>query len=176
VQRRIEIGDPAPPRWAGIKFFNAYGPNEYHKGHQRSVAVQIYEQIRSRGVVKLFRSEKPEYRDGEQSRDFVWVGDCVSTVQWAISDPNAQSGLYNCGSGQSRSFRDLAEISFRTLGLEPNIDYVDLPASLVGKYQYYTRACLNKLRTAGYSREPTSLENGLRSYLLNYLEKEDRFC
>jgi ADP-L-glycero-D-manno-heptose 6-epimerase len=176
VQRRIETGDPAPPRWAGIKFFNVYGPNEYHKGDQRSVAAQLHQQIRSEGVVKLFKSDNPSYKDGEQLRDFVWVGDCVNIVRWAMEDPDAKSGLYNSGSGHARSFREKAEICFRALGLEPDIHYVDLPPALMGKYQYYTCANLDKLRKAGYTQATTSLEDGLKTYLLDYLEKEDRFC
>jgi ADP-L-glycero-D-manno-heptose 6-epimerase len=171
----VESGGACPPRWAGLKFFNVYGPNEYHKAGQRSVAVQLHEQIRSRGAVRLFRSDNPDYADGEQLRDFVWVGDCVEVTRWLLEDAAAPSGLYNAGSGTARSFRDMAEIMFRELGFEPRIDYIDLPDNLVGKYQYFTCASLDRLRAAGYARPMTSLEEGLRQYVQSYLEAEDRF-
>jgi ADP-L-glycero-D-manno-heptose 6-epimerase len=175
VQRIVALGYPTPPRWVGLKFFNVYGPNEYHKEGQRSVAVQLHEQIRDGGRVRLFRSDNPEYADGEQLRDFVWVGDCVSVARWALEDENAQSGLYNVGSGQARSFRALAEIVFNEMGLTPQIEFIDLPASLSGKYQYYTCASLDNLRKAGYKRQMTDLESGLHEYFGSYLKAGDRF-
>ncbi|MGF1611927.1 MAG: ADP-glyceromanno-heptose 6-epimerase [Kiloniellales bacterium] len=175
VQHRVASGAPCPPRWAGLKLFNVYGPNEYHKEGQRSVAVQLHEQIRSRGSVRLFRSDDPDYADGEQLRDFVWVGDCVEVTRWLLEDANAPSGLYNVGSGAARSFRELAEIIFRELNMERRIDYIDLPENLVGKYQYFTCASLDRLRAAGYARPMTSLEEGLHLYVRSYLEAEDRF-
>lgn len=176
VLRALQSGEPIPPRWAGLKFFNVYGPNEYHKGGQRSVAVQLHAQIRERGFVRLFRSDNPNYADGEQLRDFVWVGDCVNVALWALKDPAAGSGLYNVGSGAARSFADKARIMFRELGVEPKIDFIDLPANLAGKYQYYTCASLDKLRAAGYRRPMTSLEDGLAAYVRRYLETPDAFC
>ncbi|UDF30456.1 UNVERIFIED_ORG: ADP-glyceromanno-heptose 6-epimerase [Roseateles sp. XES5] len=175
VLKKIERGEATPPVWAGLKFFNVYGPNEYHKGAQRSVAAQLYNQIRSEGHVRLFRSDNPDYPDGGQLRDFVWVGDCVDVALWLMASSKHNSGLYNVGSGKARSFRDKAEIVFRELGIAPDIRYVDLPENLKGKYQYYTCASMKRLHDAGYSKPITSLENGLRSYVLDYLDNTDPF-
>ena len=171
----VESGAPRPPRWAGLKFFNVYGPNEYHKDGQRSVAVQLHAQIRERGRVRLFRSENPNYADGGQMRDFVWVGDCVRIALWALEDPGAPSGLYNAGSGAARSFLDKARIIFNVMGVEPDVEFVDLPANLKYKYQYYTKANLEKLRNGGFAPKMTTLEDGLRTYVREYLEAPDPF-
>jgi len=167
--------EKAPPRWAGLKFFNVYGPNEYHKGGQRSVAAQLYEQIRDRGAARLFRSDNPEYPDGGQLRDFVWVGDCVDVALWALENPATPSGLYNVGSGAARSFHDKARIVFAALGREERVEFIELPQNLRGKYQYYTCASLDKLRAAGFARAMTSLEDGLRMYVKDYLDSGDPF-
>jgi ADP-L-glycero-D-manno-heptose 6-epimerase len=176
VLRETQIGDPTPSRWAGLKFFNVYGPNEYHKGDQRSVAVKLHAQIRERAGVRLFRSENAKYEDGGQVRDFVWVGDCVQATLWALQHPTAPSGLYNIGSGSARSFLDKAKIIFSEMHLEPNIEFVDLPANLRGKYQYYTCADMRRVRAAGFAYAPTTLEDGLKRYVHDYLEAEDSFC
>ena len=176
VLRATQAGEPAPPRWAGLKFFNVYGPNEHHKGDQRSVAVKMHGQIRERGRVRLFRSENPKCPDGGQLRDFVWVGDCVQVALWALQEASAPSGLYNVGSGIARSFLDQAKIMFKEMQVEPNIEFIDLPANLRDKYQYYTCADMRKLRAAGYSRASTALEEGLRRYVHDYLESGDGFC
>lgn len=176
VLRLVESGGRRPPHWAGLKFFNVYGPNEYHKGGQRSVAVQLYEQIRERGTVRLFRSENPNYEDGGQLRDFVWVGDCVRVVLWALNGAQAASGLYNVGSGVARSFLDKARIVFNETEVEPSVEFVDLPENLKRKYQYYTRADLSKLRTAGYTDPMTSLEEGISAYVHDYLGTDDAYC
>ncbi len=176
VLRRIETNAPAPPRWAGLKFFNVYGPNEYHKGAQRSVAVQMHAQIRESGRVRLFRSENPDYPDGGQQRDFVWVGDCVRVALWALETPGAPSGLYNVGSGTARSYLEQANIMFATMSAAPSVEFVDLPANLRGKYQYYTCATMDKLRAAGFAEPLTSLEDGVRLYVRDYLETDDPFC
>jgi len=175
ASRAIETGEAAPPRWAGLKFFNVYGPNEYHKGPQRSVAVQLHAQIRNLGRARLFRSERPEYPDGGQQRDFVWVGDCVDAVLWALRDPAAPSGLYNVGSGVARSFLDMATILFQELGKKPDVEFVDLPDGLRDRYQYYTCAVMGKIRAAGYSEPSTSLDDGLRRYVREFLESNDPF-
>lgn len=174
VMKRLSRGEPAPPRWAGLKFFNVYGPNEHHKGGQRSVAVQVFEQINSTGKVRLFKSDRPDYRDGEQLRDFVWVGDCVDIAVQALTDPSFVSGLYNAGSGAPRSFREVAEIIFGLTGRPANIEYIDMPQALLGKYQYYTCATLEKLRAGGYSKPTTSLEDGLKAYV-DYLAGADNY-
>ena len=176
VLRTVESNDPCPPRWAGLKFFNVYGPNEYHKGGQRSVAVQLHAQIRERGLVRLFKSDNPNYADGEQVRDFVWVGDCVDVILWALFRPTAASGLYNVGSGVARSFLDQARTMFHELNVEPKVDFIDMPEILRGKYQHYTCADMRKLRAAGFEKPFTSLEDGLRTYVSDFLEAEDRYC
>ena len=176
VLRGMQGDEPVPPRWVGLKFFNVYGPNEYHKGGQRSVAAHLHAQIREHGAVRLFRSDNLAYADGEQLRDFVWVGDCVDVALWALKDQSAASGVYNVGSGVARSFYDKARIMFAELGVDPKIEFIDLPANLKGKYQYYTCASLDKLRAAGYNQSMTSLENGLRKYVQGYLEGTDPFC
>jgi ADP-L-glycero-D-manno-heptose 6-epimerase len=175
VARAIEENAPRPPRWIGLKFFNVYGPNEYHKRGQRSVAVQLYEQIRERGAVRLFRSENPEYPDGGQLRDFVWVGDCARVAVWALADANAVCGLYNVGSGQARTFLDKAKIMFSEMGVDPRIEFIELPEKLRGRYQYYTCASMDKLRAAGFSSPLASLEDGIRLYVRNYLGTNDPF-
>jgi ADP-L-glycero-D-manno-heptose 6-epimerase len=175
VAREIEKGAEKPPRWAGLKFFNVYGPNEYHKGGQRSVAVQLYEQICSRGFVRLFKSDNPDYADGEQQRDFVWVGDCVNVALWALQEASARSDLYNVGSGRARSFMDKARIIFAEMNREQKVEFIDLPESLCGKYQYYTCADTEKLRAAGFAIPMTSLEDGLGLYIHRSLETGDRF-
>jgi ADP-L-glycero-D-manno-heptose 6-epimerase len=175
VQRAVASGAPCPPRWAGLKFFNVYGPNEYHKGSQRSVAAQLHAQIRESGRVRLFRSENPGYPDGGQQRDFVWVGDCVRVALWALQEPGARSDLYNVGSGTARTFLEKAKIMFAEMGVAPNVEFIDLPAALRGKYQYHTCGSIDKLRSAGYAPPSTCLEDGLRLYVRNYLETADAY-
>lgn len=165
----------APPKWAGLKFFNVYGPNEYHKGSQRSVAVQLFEQIGARGTAQLFKSDNPAYPDGGQKRDFVWVGDCVSVIAWLLATDVAPSSIYNVGSGTARSFEDVARITFELMERPVDIDYVDLPENLIGKYQYFTLASLENLRNAGYDKPATSLENGLQAYVQHHLLSGDIF-
>ncbi|MCC7017072.1 MAG: ADP-glyceromanno-heptose 6-epimerase [Rhodospirillales bacterium] len=172
VARLSAGGESAPPQWAGLKFFNVYGPNEYHKGGQKSVAVQIYEQIAQGRPARLFKSHRPDYADGGQLRDFVWIGDCVEIVLWLLDHPGV-SGLFNCGTGKARSFADLAESVFAALGRKPKIDYVPMPESLRGKYQYFTEARMNRLRAAGYGRSFVALEDGIARYVRDYLAAAD---
>lgn len=162
-----------PPRWVGLKFFNVYGPNEYHKENQRSVAVQVFEQIRDRGSVSLFKSDNIHYADGAQERDFVWVGDCVQAVLWGIDEQHKNSGIFNVGSGKAQTFNQLAIEVFNTLNKPVNIHYIDLPENLKGKYQYHTEAKMDKLHNAGCAIQSTSLEKGVNLYLKNFLELED---
>ena len=161
-----------PPQWAGLKFFNVYGPNEQHKGGQRSVAVQLYEQIMADGRVRLFRSHHPDYEDGGQLRDFVWVGDCVDIMLW-LHQTAGVSGIFNCGTGAARSFKDLAEACFSALEREPQIDYIDTPEAIRANYQYYTQAEMHRLRQRGYDRPFTSLEDGVTRYIRDYLATND---
>ena len=161
-----------PPQWVGLKFFNVYGPNEYHKGGQRSVAVQLFEQIKDTGQVQLFKSHRSDYEDGAQLRDFIWVEDCVSVMLWLYQTPSV-SGIFNCGTGAARSFADLAKSCFDALGHPSNIKYIDTPESLRGHYQYFTEARMERLRGAGYDRQFTSLEDGVARYIKKYLQAND---
>lgn len=160
----LAAGRPRPPGWAGLKFFNVYGPREQHKGSMASVAWQAYRQIQATGVVKLFRSTDPAYPDGGQRRDFVFVDDCVDHMLWLWKNPQASS-IYNSGTGAARTFVDLAKAVFAALGQEPRIEFIDMPATLARQYQNYTQADMSKLRSAGYDRSPTSLESGVARYV-----------
>lgn len=163
-----------PPQWAGLRFFNVYGPNEYHKGGQMSVVPQIYNRVAAGQSARLFRSHHPDYEDGGQLRDFIAVEDCVDVMLWLYENPSV-SGLLNCGTGAARSFRDLTESVFRALGQEPAIEYVDTPEAIRAKYQYFTQADMAKLRRAGYDRQFTALEAGVSRYVLDYLAADDPY-
>ena len=174
VAREIAEGRSLPCQWAGLKFFNVYGPNEYHKGGQKSVVAHIYPSVAQDQEVALFKSYHPDYADGWQLRDFVWVGDCVNVMLWLLKNPQV-SGLFNVGSGEARSFYDLAKATFEALGKEPKITYREMPEELRGKYQYYTKADISKLRAAGYEGEATSLEKGIARYVQEYLHAQDSY-
>jgi ADP-L-glycero-D-manno-heptose 6-epimerase len=153
----------------GLKYYNVFGPYEDHKGDMRSVISKSYEQIRSTGVVKLFKSHRPGYRDGEQMRDFIYVKDAVDvTLHFALQSADAPGGLFNCGTGEARTWVDLVTGTFTAMGLPTKIEFIDMPESLRGKYQYYTQAKIGKLRTAGYTAPFTSLEEGIRDYMTTY--------
>ena len=158
-----------PPFWAGLKFFNIYGPNEYHKGRMASVIWHSFNQIKKDGLVKLFRSHRPDFKDGEQLRDFVYVKDLVKVIYWMMQNQQIPSGLYNLGTGSARSFYDLASSTFRGLDLEPNISFVDMPIDIRDKYQYFTEANMQKLKAAGYTDAFYTLEEGVDDYVRNYL-------
>ena len=155
-------------RIAGLKYFNVYGPGEDHKGDMRSVVHKAFGQIRETGAVKLFKSYKPEFKDGEQVRDFVFVKDAVDVTLYCGETPKA-SGLFNCGTGQARSWNDLAKAVFLAMGLEPRIEYIDMPVSLRSKYQYFTQAEMGKIRAAGYAKAFTPLEDGILAYVQGHL-------
>lgn len=157
-----------PPFWAGLKLFNVYGPNEYHKGRMASVIFHSFNQIQTAGNVKLFRSHRAKYKDGGQLRDFVFVKDVIKVCYWLMVNQPAP-GLYNLGTGEARSFEDLARSTFAGLDAEPDIQYIDMPEDIRGKYQYFTEADMNKLRNAGYPDAFYSLENGVDDYVRNYL-------
>lgn len=161
-QRHSSEGKPAQS--VGLKFFNVYGPNEYHKGGQRSVAEQIYPFAKRREAFPLFKSYNPEYPDGGQLRDFVWVGDCVAVMLWLLENPQV-NGLFNVGSGKARSFADLAKAVYDAAGVPPMITFRDMPETMRDKYQYFTEANLEKLRKAGYDAPMTSLEVGVSHYV-----------
>ena len=165
-----------PPFWAGLKFFNIYGPNEYHKGRMASVIWHSFNQIKKDGVVKLFKSHRLDFKDGEQLRDFVYVKDLVKVIYWMMEQVSVNSkqlsvvsGLYNLGTGTARSFYDLASSTFRGLDLEPNIVFVDMPLDIRDKYQYFTEANMQKLKAAGYTDAFYTLEEGVDDYVRNYL-------
>lgn len=155
---------------AGIKFFNVYGPNEYHKGDMASVIFKAFHQISTNGFLKLFKSNRPEFSDGEQKRDFVYIKDCIDVIVQLVEKRSA-NGIFNLGSGRARSWNDLARSVFSALGKEANIDYIDMPAQLAGSYQYFTEAEITKLVSAGITLNKTSLEEGVGDYVANYLKR-----
>lgn len=158
-----------PPFWAGLKFFNVYGPNEYHKGRMASVIFHAFNTIQNTGGVKLFRSHNPNYHDGEQIRDFIYVKDVVQICLWLMQHQPA-SGLYNTGTGKARTFNDLVKAIFHTLDLPENIEYIDTPLDIRDKYQYFTEANMHKLFAAGYNTPLYSLEEGVAEYVSQYLK------
>ena len=157
-----------PYFWAGLKFFNVYGPNEYHKGRMASVVFHAFNQITATGGMKLFRSHRPDYKDGEQLRDFVYVKD-VCNVCLFLMEHRTHSGLYNLGSGRARTFLDLVRATFAAMGKEEHISFVDTPADIRDKYQYFTEADMRKIQGIGYTTPFTALEDGVRDYVSNYL-------
>lgn len=163
-----------PYFWAGLKFFNVYGPNEYHKGRMASVIFHAFNQIEKNGEVKLFRSHNPEYKDGEQLRDFIYVKDLIAVCLF-LMEHRKDSGLYNLGTGTARTFLDLAKATFAALNLEPNISFIDTPADIRDKYQYFTEANMDKLKGIGYEKDFTSLEDGVKDYVQNYLREESTY-
>lgn len=160
-----------PYFWAGLKFFNVYGPNEYHKGRMASVIFHAHRQIKETGKVKLFRSHHPDYKDGEQLRDFVYVKDVVKVCQFLMENRKV-SGLFNLGTGKARTFVDLANATFAALNIDPNVEFIDTPEDIRDKYQYFTEANMGKLRAAGYEDDFYSLEKGVRNYVQDFLEKK----
>ncbi|NQV52678.1 MAG: ADP-glyceromanno-heptose 6-epimerase [Flavobacteriales bacterium] len=157
-----------PPNWYGLKFFNVYGPNEYHKGRMASVIFHAFNQIQEKGSMKLFRSHNPAYKDGEQLRDFVYVKDVLSVIEFLMGK-RPESGLYNLGTGTARTFLDLVKGVFESLDMDAQITFMDTPADIRDKYQYFTEADMSKLREAGYERPFTALEAGVRNYVQDYL-------
>lgn len=156
---------------AGLKYFNVFGPNEYHKADMRSFVVKAFEQINDTGIVHLFKSYKPEYADGEQLRDFIYVKDAVEMTLFFYDNPQI-SGLFNLGTGKARSWNDLVKAVFAAMNKKPNIEYTEMPESIRNQYQYYTEADTTSLRKAGYDKESTSLEDAIKDYIQNYLRKD----
>jgi ADP-L-glycero-D-manno-heptose 6-epimerase len=155
----------------GLKYFNVFGPNEYHKGDMMSFVVKAFEQIKTTGKVRLFKSYRPEYADGEQVRDFLYVKDAVNMTLFFFDNPYI-NGIFNIGTGETRTWNDLVIAVFVGIGGKPNIEYIEMPASIRSQYQYFTQADLSKLRRAGYSKQTTPLEDAIRDYIQNYLEKD----
>lgn len=176
VLKKIKNDNSSPPAWAGLKFFNVYGPNEYHKARMASVIFHSYNQIIENGFVKLFKSHKKPYKDGEQLRDFIYVKDVLKICFWFLEcwTKEPQSfipGIYNVGTGKARTFNDLVHATFRGLDLKAEMKYIDMPQDIRDTYQYYTQAEMKKIRDAGYKDVFYSLEEGVNDYVKNYLSK-----
>ena len=164
-----------PYFWAGLKFFNVYGPNEYNKGRMASVVYHAFNQIKATGGMKLFKSHHPDYTDGGQMRDFVYVKDVCNVIFWLLNHRNPSSnGIYNLGSGNAETFLELTQNTFLAMGIEPKIEFIDTPVDIRDKYQYYTKANMSKLRNIGYPFPFTSLKDGIFDYVQNYLEDKNR--
>jgi ADP-L-glycero-D-manno-heptose 6-epimerase len=157
-----------PSFWVGLKFFNVYGPNEYHKNRMSSVVINTFNMIKSGGKMNLFRSHKPEIKDGEQKRDFVYIKDVTRVIDFFYTN-RKYSGIYNLGTGKARTFNDLARCTFRSMGVKENISYIDIPEDIRDNYQYFTEAKMEKLYSVGYNRPFFSLEEGIDDYVKNYL-------
>jgi ADP-L-glycero-D-manno-heptose 6-epimerase len=174
VAARIARGDKLPPQWAGLKFFNVFGPNEYHKGAMMSVLARRFDDVKSGRVVQLFKSHRDGIADGDQRRDFIYVDDVVRVVMWLLATPSV-SGLFNVGTGKARSFKDLMLAAYAALGTTANIQYVDMPEQIRGSYQYFTESEVDQLHGAGYNGGFTPLENAVRLYVTDYLDRADRY-
>ena len=171
---RHQRGDKLPPQWAGLKFFNVFGPNEYHKGTMASVVCRVFDEARAGKPVKLFKSHKDGIADGDQRRDFIHVDDTVAVMRWLLDTPSA-SGIFNVGTGEARSFHDLILAMFTALGQRPNIEFIDMPAEIRGAYQYFTQADVSGLRKAGYNAGFTRLEDAVGDYVRRFLDRPDRY-
>jgi ADP-L-glycero-D-manno-heptose 6-epimerase len=174
VAHTVARQEKTPPQWAGLRFFNVYGPHEYHKNDHRSVLNKLYQDASHGVAVKLFKSQNPKYSDGAQERDFIYVKDCVAVIQWLLKNPNV-SGLFNVGAGVARSFNDLAKALFAAIGKPPQVKYIDMPDKVEHQYQYHTQAKMDRLRAAGYTQPFTALEDGVKDYVQNYLLKKDPY-
>lgn len=174
VAERVARGAPLPPQWAGLKFFNVFGPNEYHKGAMQSVVAKMFSDAAAGRVVTLFKSHRDGIADGEQKRDFIYVDDAVAVMQWLLATPRV-SGIFNVGTGEARSFRDLVTALFNALGRAPNIDYTAMPEMIRDRYQYFTRAEMGRLRGAGFNADFTRLEAAVKDYVTRFLAQPDRY-
>jgi len=174
VVERVARKQSVPPQWVGLKFFNVFGANEYHKGEMMSLVAKRFDDAKAGKPIALFKSHRAGIADGEQKRDFVYVDDAVAVVRWLLDTP-AISGIFNIGTGTARSFRDLMNALFAALGREPKIEYIDMPASIRDSYQYFTQAEPENLRRAGYNAGFTALEEAVRRYVTCYLDRADRY-
>jgi ADP-L-glycero-D-manno-heptose 6-epimerase len=174
IARLAADARPLPPQCVGLRFFNVYGPNEYHKGAMRSVIAKSFADLQAGRPLRLFRSDRPEYPDGGQLRDFVYVRDCVDVIGWFLDNP-VVSGLFNLGTGQARSWAELATALFAAMGREPRVEFIEMPENLRAKYQYFTEAPMAKLRSAGFVAPFTSLEAGVTDYVQLYLATPDPY-
>lgn len=174
IARLASTGAVLPPQWVGLKFFNVYGPNEYHKAQMQSLIARAFVTVRHGDSLRLFRSYRDDYPDGGQLRDFVYVRDCVDVILWFLDQPRV-SGLFNLGTGQARSWLELADALFQATGMPRKLSFIDMPETLRDKYQYCTRANMQRLRAAGYACPFTSLEEGTADYVRNYLDTPDPY-
>ena len=174
VVARAANREKLPPQWVGLKFFNVFGPNEYHKGEMMSLIAKRFDEAKGGKAVRLFKSHREGIADGDQRRDFIYVDDAVAVVRWLLASP-AVSGIYNVGTGKARSFRDLMSAMFGALGRHPNIEYVAMPDTVRDSYQYFTEATVDRLRAAGYNAGFTPLEEAVKRYVGSYLDRADRF-
>ena len=176
VQLELSKNQPTPPQWCGLKFFNVYGPNEYHKGRMASVVFHSFNQFKETNQIKLFKSEHPSYADGMQVRDFIYVKDAVKIIIFFLNNNNF-SGLYNAGTGNAETFKALAEaLLINTKGQPDDIKYIEMPNDLKGKYQYYTQATMNKINSIGFNDNFMNLKEGVTDYLESYLLTSDRYA
>lgn len=174
VVERSARKDKLPPQWVGLKFFNVFGPNEYHKGEMRSLVAKRFPEANAGRPVRLFKSHRSGIGDGEQKRDFIYVDDAVGVVHWLLETPSV-SGIFNVGTGKARSFRDLMTAMFAALGREPIIEYIDMPDSIRDSYQYFTQAQMENLRRAGFNASFTTLEQGVAHYVKTYLDRPEHY-
>ena len=174
VVERAVRGEKLPPQWAGLKFFNVFGPNEYHKGTMMSVLARRFADIKAGRPVQLFRSHREGIADGDQRRDFIYVDDVVRVMMWLLATPKV-SGLFNVGTGAARSFKDMMLAAYAALGAAPNIHYIDMPEPIRGSYQYFTQSEVDRLRGAGYNGGFTALEDAVDLYVKGFLDRADRF-
>src|SRR6202165_628365 len=174
VAERAGKGERLPPQWAGLKFFNVFGPNEYHKGAMMSVLARRFDDIKAGRAVQLFKSHREGIADGDQRRDFIFVDDAVRVVMWLLATPSF-SGIFNVGTGKARSFKEMMLAAYNALGTAANIQYVDMPEAIRGSYQYFTESDVDRLRRAGYNGGFTALEDAVETYVRGYLDSADRF-
>jgi ADP-L-glycero-D-manno-heptose 6-epimerase len=174
VAERLARGEKLPPQCVGLKYFNVFGPNEYHKGAMASVLARRFDDIRAGHAVKLFKSHRDGIADGDQRRDFIYIDDVVRVMMWLLATPSV-SGLFNVGTGMARSFKDLILAAYAALGTSANIQYIDMPEAIRGSYQYFTQSEVDRLRGAGYNCGFTALEDAVGLYVRNYLDSADRF-
>lgn len=174
VAERAARGEKLPPQWAGLKFFNVFGPNEYHKGTMMSVLARRFDDVKAGRPVQLFKSHRDGIADGDQRRDFIYVDDVVRVTLWLLATPSV-SGLFNVGTGTARSFKDLMLAAYAALGSQPNIHYIDIPEQIRGSYQYFTESKADRLRHAGYNGGFTALEDAVGAYVKGFLDCSDRF-
>jgi ADP-L-glycero-D-manno-heptose 6-epimerase len=174
VIERVARKEKLPPQWVGLKFFNVYGPNEYHKGEMMSLVAKRFDEAKAGKPIQLFKSHRPGVGDGEQKRDFIYIDDAIAVVRWLIANPSV-SGIFNVGTGEAHSFRELMTAMFAALGKPPMIEYVEMPHSVRSSYQYFTQAETDNLRHAGFNANFLPLDAAVQRYVTGYLDRDDRY-